>query len=54
MLPMAANREVYGLLRDGIAVQTRRPDGSLKDERVTLIHWTDTLASENILASSGP
>ncbi|QOZ07310.1 type I restriction endonuclease subunit R [Bradyrhizobium sp. CCBAU 51765] len=51
MLPIAANREVYRLLRDGIAVQVRRPDGSLKDERVSVIHWTDIPTNDFFLAS---
>jgi type I restriction enzyme, R subunit len=45
------NREVYRLLRDGIAVQVRRPDGSLKDERVSVIHWTDPASNDFFLAS---
>src|SRR5215831_256516 len=51
MLPIAANREVYGLLRDGIAVRVRQPDGSFKDERVAVIHWTETLANDFLLGS---
>ncbi|WP_354114282.1 type I restriction endonuclease subunit R [Bradyrhizobium sp. RT3a] len=51
MLPIVANREVYGLLRDGVAVQVRRPDGSLEDERVALVHWTDAHANDFFLAS---
>src|SRR5206468_2935652 len=46
MLPVAANREIYRLLREGIVVQVRQPDGSLKDERVTAVHWTDTFAND--------
>ncbi len=51
MLPIAANREVYRLLRDGIGVQVRQPDGSFKDERVTVIRWTETLANDFLLGS---
>ena len=51
MLPVAANREVYKLLRDGIAVQVRRPDGSLKDERVAVIDWTNPAANDFFFAS---
>jgi type I restriction enzyme R subunit len=51
MLPIAANREVYKLLRDGVAVQVRRPDGSLDDERVALVQWTDARANDFFLAS---
>jgi hypothetical protein len=51
MLPIPANREVYRLLREGIPVQVRRPDNSLKDERVTVIDWTNPLANDFFLAS---
>ena len=53
MLPVAANREVYRLLRDGIPVQVRQPDGSLKDERVAVIDWTNPAANDFFLGSSG-
>jgi type I restriction enzyme, R subunit len=51
MLPVAANREVYRLLRDGIAVQVRQNDGSLKDERVTVIDWTNPSSNDFFLGS---
>lgn len=51
MLPVAANRDVYKLLRDGVPVQVRQPDGSLKDERVAVIDWTDYAANDFFLAS---
>ncbi|MGQ4274699.1 type I restriction endonuclease subunit R [Terrihabitans sp. B22-R8] len=51
MLPVAANREVYRLLRDGIVVQVKQPDGSLKDERVAIIDWTNPLANDFLLGS---
>lgn len=51
MLPVAANREVYKLLRDGILVQVRQPDGSLQDERVAVIDWTNPAANDFFLAS---
>jgi type I restriction enzyme, R subunit len=51
MLPIAANREVYRLLRDGIAVQVRENDGSLRDERVAVINWTDPTANDFFVAS---
>jgi type I restriction enzyme R subunit len=41
MLPLAANREVYGLLRNGVPIEVRQPDGSSKPERVALIDWTN-------------
>ncbi|WP_316186325.1 MULTISPECIES: type I restriction endonuclease subunit R [unclassified Bradyrhizobium] len=51
MLPVAANREVYRLLREGIVVQVREGDGSLSDERVTVIDWTTPAANEFFLGS---
>ncbi len=41
MLPIPANREVYRLLRDGVAVELRQPDGSLKQDRVRFIDWLE-------------
>lgn len=51
MLAVAANREVYKLLREGIAVQVRQPDGSVKDERVAVINWMDPAANDFFLGS---
>ena len=51
MLPIAANREVYRLLRDGVAVELRQPDGSLKPDRVRLVDWTNATANDFFLAS---
>jgi type I restriction enzyme, R subunit len=51
MLPVAANRDVYKLLRDGIPVSVRQADGSLKDERVAVIDWTKPAANDFFLAS---
>ena len=51
MLPIAANRAVLRLLRDGVPVQLRQPDGSLRDDRVRLIAWTDPGANDFFLAS---
>ena len=45
MLPVAANRELWRLLRDGVAVEARQPDGSFKPERVWVIDWTDADAA---------
>jgi type I restriction enzyme R subunit len=41
MLPVAANRDVYRLLRDGVPVQVKEADGSLRDERAFFIDWTN-------------
>lgn len=51
MLPVAANRDVHRLLRDGVPVELRQPDGSLKPDRVRLIDWTDAAANDFFLAS---
>jgi type I restriction enzyme R subunit len=51
MLPVAANREVYRLVRDGIVVQVREGDGSLKDERVAIIDWTKPKANDFFIGS---
>src|SRR5688572_6461384 len=37
MLPVAANRDVYRLLREGVPVDVKQPDGSAKPERVALV-----------------
>ena len=41
MLPVAANRDVYRLLREGVPVELRQPDGSSKPDRVALIDWAN-------------
>lgn len=51
MLPLAANREVYRYLRDGIIVQVKQPDGSLRDERVALIDWVNPTTNDFLIAS---
>jgi type I restriction enzyme R subunit len=51
MLPVPANREVYRLLRDGVGVELRQPDGSLKPARVQLVGWTNPAANDFYLAS---
>ena len=51
MLPVGANREVYRLLRDGIIVQVRQSDGSLKDERAAVIDWTNPANNDFFIAS---
>lgn len=51
MLPVAANREVYYLLRDGVAVEVKRPDGKFETLRVRVIDWLDPLANDFVAAS---
>jgi type I restriction enzyme, R subunit len=51
MLPVHANRDVYRLLREGVSVQVRQPDGSFKPERVAVIDWTNPAANDFLLGS---
>ncbi len=51
MLPVAANHDVYQLLRDGVTVQVKRPDGSTKPERVAIVDWTNATGNDFFLAS---
>ena len=51
MLPMAANREVARLLRDGVPVQVKQPDGTFRDDRVWLVDWRNPRANDFFLAS---
>lgn len=51
MLPVAANRELWRLLREGVAVELRQPDGSLKPDRVRVIDWVKPEANDFFIAS---
>lgn len=51
MLPVAANRDVYKLLRDGVNVEVKRPDGSMQPERVAIIDWANALNNDFFVAS---
>ena len=51
MLPAAANREVFRLLREGVRVELQQPDGSSKPDRVRLIEWKDATQNDYFLAS---
>lgn len=46
-----ANREIYELLRDRVAVTVRLPDGSKTTERVTVIDWESPENNEFLLIS---
>jgi type I restriction enzyme R subunit len=47
-----ANREVFGLLRDGVKVTVpNRDEGGLKDERVRVIDWESPAANDFLLVS---
>ena len=51
MLPVAANREVYRLLRDGVPVELRQADGSSSPSASGCIDWTNPAANDFFLAS---
>lgn len=51
MLPVAANRDVYRLLRNGVAVELRQSDGSMKPDRVRLVDWANPGTNDFFLAS---
>jgi type I restriction enzyme R subunit len=46
-----ANREVYGLLRDGVPVSIRKPDGSRETERLSVIDWGEPINNDFLLVS---
>jgi len=51
MLPVAANREVWRLLRDGVSVQLRQVDGDTEPAMVRLIDWTEPAGNDFLLAA---
>ena len=52
MLPVAANREVYELLKDGVKVSVPDPEGGgQKVERVRVIDWGNPKANDFLLVS---
>lgn len=51
MLPVAANREVLSLIRNGVPVQVRRDDGKFDDLLVRVIDWRDVAANHFLVAS---
>lgn len=51
MLPVAANREVLALVRNGVPVQVRRDDGKFDDLLVRVIDWRDISANHFLVAS---
>ena len=50
MLPVAANREVWRLLRDGVPVQLRGTDGDAEPALVRVIDWADKAGNDFLLA----
>lgn len=51
MLPVAANREVLALIRNGVPVQVRRDNGKFDDLLVRVIDWRDISANHFLVAS---
>lgn len=51
MAPIAANQDVYDLLKDGIQVEIQDDDGTARSERVTVIDWGEP-ANNNLLVVS--
>lgn len=51
MLPVAANREVLALMRNGVPVQVRRDNGKFDDLLVRVIDWRDVAANHFVVAS---
>jgi len=49
--PCRANADLYGMLRDGVKVKVRSPDGSLRDEAVRVINWENAGANDFLLAN---
>lgn len=50
--PIAANRELYQLLRNGVRVEVKRPDdGKSETVAVRVIDWRDTGANDFLVAS---
>ncbi|MGH8103565.1 MAG: type I restriction endonuclease subunit R [bacterium] len=51
MSSVAANRELYRLLKDGVKVNVRHEDGSETPEKLTVIDWNDPASNDFFLAS---
>lgn len=51
MSQAAANREVYGLLKNGVKVEIRAPDGELRPERIQVIDWSNPANNHFLLVS---
>ncbi len=50
MLPLAT-REVHGHLRNGVAVEIKRPDGRFETVRVRVMDWLNPAANDFVIAS---
>lgn len=51
MSPVAANREVIRLLREGVPIELRRPDGRAETVRVRAIDWLNPAANDFLAAN---
>ena len=51
MTPVAANRDLWQLLRDGVAVAVPNPDGGQRVERVRLVDWDIPANNDFLLVS---
>ena len=49
--PIIANREVHRLIKDGVRVQVREPNGSIRGEVLKVIDWDDPSNNDFFLAS---
>jgi type I restriction enzyme R subunit len=49
MAPVAANREVIGLLRNGVEVRTTNPDGTPETSFARVIDWRDPRANDLLI-----
>lgn len=49
--PVTANREVYKLIRNGVKIKVKRPDGTEEDETVRVIDFDDPTNNDFFLAS---
>src|ERR1017187_8555096 len=51
MSQAAANREVYALLKNGVLVEIRTPEGELMPERIRVIDWDNPANNHFLLVS---
>ena len=49
--PIRANTEIHELVRDGVKVEVRGPEGARITETVRVIDWNDPKANDFFLAS---
>ena len=49
--PIVANQEVYQLIKDGVRVQVREPNGSIRGESLKVVDWENPANNDFFLAS---